>query len=156
MAAKVAKCCPWLYTDANTTVWMDGGARLQHPGAVEWAVAHGQYAQWLHPERTDVTDEAKVSAELNKYRDQPVVEQAAWYHTDGLPDDWGLWACGFMVRPRWWPLAEPWLVEQMRWSWQDQLSLPWLLWKLGIRPTPLEGSLWNNPHVRFTGHASDA
>jgi len=159
MAAKVAKCRPDLYTDADVTVWIDGGARLLHEGAIAWAVGHGGIiAQFVHPERDDISAEADTSFPLRKYEGQQIIEQAAHYKKQGLPDHWGLWACGFIVRHTkslGHRLGNYWLAEQLRWSWQDQISEPYLLWRNMLRPVPLDGSLWSNPHVRFTGHATE-
>ena len=159
MAAKVAKCRPDLYTDADVTVWMDGGARLADEQSIKWAVGHGGViAQFRHPERDDVSAEADASYPLRKYEGQRVVEQAAHYKAAGLPDHWGLWACGLIVRHTQelgHRFGNYWLAEQLRWSWQDQISEPYLLWRNMLRPVPLDGSLWSNPCIRFTGHVSE-
>ena len=163
MAAKVAKCLPWRYTDAETTIWVDGSARLLHEEVASWAIAHGPFAQFRHPARDDILAEAHVSAGMRKYEGQPVVEQAVYYQSLGLPKNFGLWACGFIVRRN--PLTsrarlarfgQEWLTEQMVWSWQDQISEPYLLWRQHYRPADLDGDLWGNPHVCFAGHRSEA
>lgn len=161
MAAKIAKCRPDRYTECERTVWVDAGARLMHQGAVRWAADHGPFAQFVHPERSDITVEAEVSAGMRKYADQAVRDQAAHYKKRGLPDDFGLWATGMIVRDNTFNspgrlMGDWWLLEQLRWTYQDQISWPYLLWKADIRPIPLTGDLWGNPHIRFTGHRSDA
>lgn len=163
LAAKVAKCNPELYVDADYTVWVDGSARLKSTRVAQWAVAGlyaGTTAQFRHPERLDVSAEAAVSRGMEKYFDQPVEAQAAHYKKEGLPDNWGLWATGFIVRARGSRAAElgrRWLHEQIRWSYQDQVSQPYVLWANEFPPPDqLEGDLWGNPHVYFEGHASGA
>jgi hypothetical protein len=157
MAAKVAKCRPDLYTNAETTVWIDGGARLLHGGVAQWAASHGPYAQFVHPERDDISAEAEVSAGMEKYANQPVLDQAAHYKKQGLPDGFGLWATGMLVLPRKWDLlGDEWLTQQLRWSYQDQISLPFVLWQMDMKPNPLLDNLWGNRHVQFTGHRSSA
>jgi hypothetical protein len=159
LAAKVAKCRPDLYTDAPFTVWIDGSARLRHQGVAFWAAAHlGEpIAQFVHPERDDFHAEAEVSAGIEKYKGQTCLEQAGTYRKDGMPDKFGLWATGLIVRNH---QALPvrfgnqWLVEQLRWTYQDQISEPYLLWRNGIDVSPLPGYLWNNDHVGFGAHAS--
>lgn len=161
LAAKVAKCRPDWYTDCGRTVWIDGGARLLHQGAAQWAAEHGPFAQFVHPERQDIEAEAMVSAGMRKYADQPVLEQVAYYKKLGMPDNFGLWATGMIVRDNTFNspgrlMGEMWMAEQIRWTYQDQLSWPFLLWRSVFRPSPLGGALWGNPHVQFTGHRSDA
>jgi hypothetical protein len=160
LAAKVAKCRPDWFTDCSRTVWIDGGARLLHHGAAQWAADHGPFAQFVHPQRDDVTDEAEVSAGMAKYANQRVLEQAAHYKAEGLPDHFGLWATGMIVRDNTFTspgrlMGDAWLVEQIRWTYQDQLSWPFLLWRSAFRPVALDGNLWGNPHISFTGHSSE-
>jgi hypothetical protein len=160
LAAKVAKCCPLLYTDADYTVWVDGSARLKHKGVAKWAVdqlglAHA--AQFPHPDRIDIDPEAVVSMGMGKYNGQSCMDQAAYYKKQGLPQNFGLWATGFIARPRWAGMDRRWLAEQIRWSYQDQISLPYVYWLTNGPPALLlEGNLWSNPHVYFDAHFSGA
>lgn len=161
LAAKVAKCCPQLYTGCDEMVWMDGSARLKHAGAARWAVAHltddRHVACFRHPDRCDFHHEAMYCEFLDKYVHTSVVQQANYYSkTVGCPSPSGLWASGFMARRiesgRWTGFGERWLAEQVRWSIQDQVSLPYLFWRLGVQPADLEGNLWGNDHVGFGIH----
>jgi len=156
MAAKVAKCCPAWYTDAEYTIWIDGSARLKHGGVAEWAVGHlakgAHAAQFQHPQRCDITPESIVSMGMSKYDGQACIEQAEFYKKQGLPENWGLFATGFIARPRWAGIQTAWLVEQMRWTYQDQISLPYVYWREARWPAVLEGDLWSNPHVYFENH----
>ena len=157
MAAKVAKCCPELYTDADYTLWIDGSARLKHPGVAKWAVGHltpgALSAQFPHPERIDITPEAYVSQGMSKYDGQDMIGQVEHYMKAGLPLNYGLWATGFIARPASASWGDCWLGEQTRWTYQDQLSLPYVMWLRKSTPAEfLEGNLWSNPHVHFEGH----
>ena len=152
MAAKVAKCRPDLYTRADITVWMDASMWINSPEFAAWAsafVEQGEIAQFKHPERQRLTDEAEVSTGLVKYHGLPVREQVQHYLDGGYPDDWGLWATGLIVR-RWdlpTSFGDEWLREQLRWTYQDQLSQPPLLRRYGRRPVPLDGMIVG--HHRF-------
>lgn len=150
LAAKVAKCLPWQYTNARTIVWMDGSCRLLKPDAIERVTASGaDLAQILHPWRNDILEEADASAGLPKYEGQTVHTQAQHYLDLGHPRGWGMWATGLIVRRlesrRWLDeMGHRWLTEQMRWTYQDQISEPWVLRLHGLRPEtipfPLHGS----------------
>lgn len=156
MAAKVARCRPDLYTDADVTVWLDASARLRRGDSVEQLVGQlgdGLIAQWVHPGRTTIAAEAEVSALMRKYAGQPMRQQVDAYYAEGFPEP-GLWATGCIVRRAGESMAalgDAWLREMCRWSWQDQISLPFVLWKLGVAPVALSpGSLWGNPLVAFS------
>lgn len=148
LAAKVAKCRPDHYTDAEMTVWVDGHVRIIHPGFVDWATAPllrgADLAQLRHPQRQRLADEAALSATLPKYQGLPVAEQVASYLERGFPDGWGLWAAGIIARrttPAVQALGDAWLAEQVRWSVQDQLSEAPLLYWAKLKVADLGGPL---------------
>jgi hypothetical protein len=147
LAAKIAKCRPDLYTDADITIWVDGHLKIISPTFVEWAVdflGDGLVAQLPHPSMTRVADEAEFAATLSKYQGLPLRRQAWSYIEAGYPDGWGLWATGLIVRRSASETAafgSAWLTEQVRWTVNDQISEAPVLWRRGLRPVDLSGSL---------------
>lgn len=156
LAAKVPKCRPDWYVDADVWIWLDGSATLKREDSVEQLLTvAGPLAQFVHPERNSITAEAAVSTMLGKYAGQQVTEQAAHYVKRGHQDDWGLWATGCIVYRRSYDFAtvgRAWLAEQVRWSYQDQISQPPILAGYGMRPGTIPGNLWDNPLVQFSVH----
>lgn len=159
LAAKVAKCRPDLYTGADIVVWVDASFAIISAGFVSWAVSHlehGDVAQIPHPQRRRISDEARVSATLPKYRGLPVVEQVDTYLSEGYPDDWGLWATGLIAYRGKSQFGDAWLREQLRWTYQDQLSEAPVLHQLGIRPVDMQPAvLFGHPHFGLRGHRDD-
>jgi hypothetical protein len=147
LAAKVTKCRPDAYADADLTVWVDAHFRIKHPGFVSWAVrslGRAHIAQLRHPQRTRLSEEAAPSARLPKYAGLPLQQQAAHYLAAGYPDGWGLWAAGLIVRRISGAMVrfgDAWLAEQVRWTVQDQLSEPPLLYWHGLEVATLAGPL---------------
>lgn len=157
LAAKVAKCLPWHYTDADTVVWMDAACRLLQTDALEQILAAAEDAplsQVVHPWRDCIYDEADASRGMPKYQEQPVDAQVGHYRVQGHPKNWGLWATGLIVRSDGnhrglakalnMDFGRRWLAEQVRWTYQDQLSEAPLLHdgilKVHDLPFPLHGS----------------
>lgn len=159
LAAKVAKCRPDLYTDADVTIWVDGHLRITSPSFVSWAIRsldYGQIAQLPHPHRRSVVEEARVSEQLPKYRGLPVAQQIINYLEQGYPDGWGLWATGLIVRHTVGAtvvFGDAWLAEQVRWTYQDQLSEAPILWRHGLRPVDLDGPLLGHPMFDLAHHS---
>jgi TOD1/MUCI70, glycosyltransferase-like domain len=150
-AAKTAKMCPWRYTDADLTVWVDAMFEIK-----AWSllsdVAGYTFGQWIHPDRQCIYEEATVSATMSKYAGEPVAEQAAHYRTLGHPAQWGLWAAGFIVRqrtPEIEAFGEAWLAEVYRWSFQDQISEAPMLRQYGLRPEVIPGAYHQNPWMLY-------
>lgn len=159
MAAKVAKCRPDLYTDAEFTVWVDASFWIKQSGFIAWCLDHlgsGDIAQIVHPERVSIVDEADVSEHMGKYAGHTVLRQAHHYVESGFPDPWGLWATGLIVRRNTARLAvfgDAWLREQQRWTYQDQVSEPFVLWDHGLTVSELPGPLWEHEMFMVRPHA---
>lgn len=158
MAAKVAKCLPWQYTNAESIIWADAACRFLKDTTVEWLMDQSKdhtLTQFDHPWRQCISTEAQASVGMPKYDGQPVIRQAAHYIEHGHLLDWGLWATGLIVRRLHGSWSEQenltefgleWLAEQCRWTYQDQISEAVVLRRRGMRPhcfdAPLHGSGW--------------
>lgn len=159
MAAKVAKCEPWRYTDDDLVIWVDGNIVPTTDRFLEHLIdsSTGPISQYRHPHRDCITDEAKVSAGMDKYRGQRVIEQAAHYMDRGHPAHWGLWATGIIVYRYPFPtiLGAYWLAEQCAWTVQDQISQPYLLHMYGLMPTTIPGDIYRMEHADIRPHNHD-
>lgn len=156
LAAKRPKMNPWLYTDCDAAIFMDASIEVTSPDLRKWVepvlTAH-DFVVWSHPEgRTDLRDEAAVCCDWPKYSAYPMREQVKHYEDEGMPRNWGLFACGLIG----WRFTDEakrfgnlWLEEQYQWSIQDQVSLPFLLWReakpFGIWPA----NQYQNPYFRI-------
>jgi len=140
-AAKHPKCCPWRYTDADLTIWIDASFEIVSPQFV-YAMSIYDHAQFRHPWRDCAYDEARVSLEMAKYANEPLVGQMADMRERGHPNGWGLWASGLIVRRRsdvQEKFGQAWLDDIYRWSFQDQVSQPPVLREHGLRPDVIPG-----------------
>lgn len=163
LAAKVAKCRPDLYAEADVYIWVDASFHIYSSDFVAWCAkslldTNGLIAQIPHPDRIRIVDEADVSSIMGKYGSLPVHAQVMHYLRNGYVDGWGLWATGLRVQredPLLHEWGDAWLAEQVRWTYQDQLSEPYVLWKYGIRPVDLDGPLRQNPRFGIKSHRDD-
>lgn len=151
LAAKHAKCLPWEYAlHSDVVIWMDAACRLVSPRALDWIVrsvliSPSGMAQFVHPWRGCVYDEAEASWAMPKYAGRPILEQAEYYRRQGHPPGWGLWATGLIAyyapnrgaRTRLEAFGKAWLAEQLRWTYQDQISQPYILRRSGLAPLEL-------------------
>ena len=154
-AAKHPKLRPWEYTSAAASIWLDASFRVVSDRFAIEALAHAEpIAQFAHPWRDCLYDEAAESALLPKYAGEPVIEQGAYYRARGHPEHWGLWAAGVIAR---WhtdevrQLGAAWAHEVEVWSFQDQISQPFALRETGLRPTALPGSHLANTWLAYEG-----
>ena len=153
---KRAKMQPWRYTDCDAAIFLDASIEVTSPDLRAWAepmiTAH-DLVVWLHPEgRTCYRDEAAVCWDWPKYSRYDLRGQVYAYESAGMPEKWGLFACG-MIGWRFTPEAkafgDAWLDEQHRWSCQDQVSLPYLLWREG-KPFGLwPANQYQNPMIQI-------
>lgn len=154
LAAKRAKMLPWMYTDCDAAVWLDASFEVLGSGFAGFARAaleQNDFVVWQHPEgRVDITHEAGISAGMKKYQGSRVVEQAAFYKSQGFPENWGLFAAGtigWRFTPATKRFGALWLRECTDWSIQDQVSLPYLLWSEGMKFGIWKANEYANPYV---------
>ena len=154
-AAKRPKFRPWEYTDAPASIWIDASFRVVSGRfAAEVLALDEPIAQFAHPWRDCLFDEAAESALLPKYAGEPVIEQGAYYRARGHPEHWGLWAAGVIARRHTGGVRElgtAWAHEVNVWSFQDQVSQPYALRSVGLRPVGLPGTHFVNPWLAYEG-----
>lgn len=157
-AAKHPKYEPWKYSTAPVSLWVDASFRIVSDQFAMEATAgltdEEPIAQFAHPWRDCLFDEAKESAALAKYAGEPVLEQAESYRAAGHPEGWGLWATGVIARRHTEAVRKMgwlWLAETYRWSFQDQISQPFALREKGLRPTAFPGSHLATPWLAYEG-----
>lgn len=157
--AKVVKYLPWLVSEAPYSIWIDGSYRVTSPVfAVEALKCARPIAQFIHPWRDCVYDEARASLALHKYRDETatITRQIEEYSDIGHPVHWGLWATGVIARKHTNDvkvMGAQWLAETRRHSYQDQISQPVVLRFSDLRPSPLPGNHITNPWLTYEGSA---
>jgi hypothetical protein len=156
LAAKRPKMMPWLFTDCDAAVWLDASFQVVSEELRPWVEAHltgNDFVVWQHPEgRFDIRDEVDVSLCLPKYEGSRLREQLQSYVDEGMPQHWGLFACGmigWVFTDTTMAFGERWYEENVRWSVQDQVSLPFLLWDSGMSFGLWQANEYDNPYVRL-------
>jgi len=162
LAAKRPRVRPDLYTDCESSVWMDGTAHLRDArfsALAQELLQEYELVVWDHPEdRSCFLEEARHCFDWPKYRDGPLLEQADHYLREGMPLGFGLWATGCMAREhteRMKRFGDAWLEEMERWTIQDQVSLPYVVWKQRIRIGTFGLDQLDNELVDWVPHAED-
>lgn len=155
LAAKRPKMMPWIYADCDSVVWIDASFSVSD-GFSDWVKGHlvkDDFVVWRHPEgRFGIEQEVDVCWFFDKYRDQPMREQLAFYLSQGMPTEWGLFACGtigYNVTGEVKEFAERWYEENRKWTLQDQVSLPYLLWDTGMPFGVWAANEYSNPYVQL-------
>lgn len=162
LAAKRPRCRPDLYTDCEASLWMDGSVHVldgRFLRLVREQLSQHELVLWDHPEERDCfLQEANHCHDWPKYREGPLLQQAAHYLSEGMPEHFGLWATGSIARRHsdgMQRLGDAWLSEMERWTIQDQVSLPYLLWREGIVPGTFGLDQLDNDMVVIMPHAQD-
>ena len=158
LAAKVPKCNPENYSDADILIWVDGNFHIRTSDFVSWCVeslGDAVLCQHINSDRLTIYSECAIAAPMEKYAGLPVREQAEYYVSKGFPAGFGTWWTGLMIRSRNCPnFGDLWLAEMVRWTYEDQISQPYVLHGLGIRPKNLEINWLNHPRFALGSHSS--
>lgn len=156
-AAKTPKCLPWLYTSAESSIWIDASYRVTSTNFAEEAIRHADpIAQFKHPWRNCAFDEAdeilRIPKHVNEYEN---VKRAITALSDsGHPDNWGLWATGVIARRHTDDVISAgfdWLSNIYRYSVRDQISHPDVMRRWGLRPINLPGTHLANDWLQYEG-----
>lgn len=154
-AAKAAKFEPWKYTDAPASIWVDASFRVASP---DFAASVLEYAtpiaQFEHPWRSCLYDEAIEIAALGKDPDGAAAWQMKRYREAGHPTGWGLWASGVIARRHTAAvkrMGAAWAREVEAGSARDQVSQPFVLRQSKLKPTALPGTHLANAWLKYEG-----
>ena len=175
VAAKRPKMLPHEYCNSwvehpLVTIWVDASFRVRSNrfahDMCDIVTRHTPIAQFKHPWRDCIYDEATASLELPKYQAQRAIieQQMALYREWQHPEHWGLWATGVIGRflDRTQPKTrlldvrthgEDWLRSCQEWSYQDQLSEAVHLRTANLLPFELPGNHISNPWLSYEGSA---
>jgi hypothetical protein len=152
-ASRVPKILPWLYTDTDTSIWIDASFRVISSKFAEEILNYADpIAQYKHPWRNCAYDEAIELDKITKFGGQPFQEQVDWLQEQGLPHGWGLWASGVMARkhtPEVVSMGFDWMKQVYMFSYRDQMSHSYACYKNGIRPVNLPGSYFNSEWISY-------
>lgn len=159
LAAKAPKMLPFDFVKAEVVVWIDAAFEVVGGGFRDFCLAAlvaKDVVAWNHPENRDcLFQEAAYCQDWAKYSGEPIRDQTAHYRAEGMPEGFGLWACGAIVwrnREAAREFGRAWYAENRRWSIQDQVSFPFLLWKLQPDFAVFPAHEFQNPHLRWHSH----
>jgi hypothetical protein len=158
LAAKHPKMTPFEFVTEEIAVWIDGSFLVNGRGWRDFCletVEGYDLVAWAHPDRRNcLYQEAAFCSWWERYKPYNLPKQAEVYRGEGMPENFGLWACGGLV----WrnskaarEFGEAWLAEQYRHSIQDQVSFPYLVWKLKPRLGTFPAHQFLNPHLTYVG-----
>jgi hypothetical protein len=154
-AAKYPKMLPAEYTAADQSVWVDASFLVISATFVADVLGCADpVAQFPHPWRSCLYEEADASVVFAKYDGEPIGAQVEAYREAGHPEGWGLWATGVIARqhtPQVLAWGKRWLAEVERWSFQDQISHPHACRLHDLRPAPLPGDHLGNAWLAYQG-----
>ena len=115
------------------SLFIDGSIEIIDPDIFDELsnFLHNGWATYIHPSGRDcIKSELLESLPMEKYQGLPLQEQVDYYFKQGMPEHFGLFACGVMLRDgKFEDFGSKWMLENLAWTYQDQISLPYLVWK---------------------------
>ncbi len=154
-AAKAPKFEPWRYADAPASIWVDASFRVTSPDFAKAVLEYATpIAQFAHPWRQCLYDEAIEIAALGRDPDGVAAWQTRRYREAGHPTGWGLWASGVIARKHTAAvkrMGAAWAHEVASGSARDQVSQPFVLRQAKLKPTALPGTHLSNAWLKYEG-----
>jgi hypothetical protein len=133
---------PNLFPEYDLSLYLDATFEIKRQHLDTFALSKTD-GIWLnaHPQRKCLYEEAAIIIEKNLDDTEVVTKQIERYRAEGLPEHWGLWRCGIMVRnpkdEKITEMCELWMKEVEENSWRDQPSFSYACWKTGVVPNEI-------------------
>lgn len=110
-----------------------------------------------HRHRNCLYQEAGACITFNRGNKQEILNQVEEYKSKGMPENFGLYSCGFQYRnlksERLEEFSNEWVNQILKYSVRDQISFPYVLWKIGnIKINLLNWNLIYTKYFRLTNH----
>jgi len=128
-----------LFPDADYTIFIDASIQIRHNNFIQILLNYlgeHDYGIYIHPKRGCIYQEHKILLKSKSQKMKKILpiinKQLEHYGKEGIPQNFGLWACGILIRKNTEynkKINELWWEEILKWSYRDQLSLPYILWK---------------------------
>lgn len=154
-AAKLPKMTPWLYTNTETSIWIDASFQVKSERFAEEILQYATpLAQFVHPWRNCCYQEAKVCLQLRKDTAERIHSSIKLLETGGHPKEWGLWATGIIARRHTSEVVQmgfDWLAKVYEYSYRDQITHPMVCREHGLRPVNLPGVYFDHEWLQYNG-----
>jgi hypothetical protein len=155
---RVHKLLSHLFTDTPYSIWIDTNfvLAIDPAEAVERWLRNSDIAVFRHPGRSCLYDEARQCL-LERIGNATEIErQVSYYEACGFPREWGLFACGVILRrhtPQVIRLNEAWWSHVRDFCERDQISLPFVLREQEVPITVIDGNIYSNESFIWKWHA---
>ena len=166
-SSRVPKILPHLCLpdDTDYSIWHDGNFQLRRPArqTIGELLRFDDWCAHRHPARDCVYAEAEILLREKIGTPDLVRAQIDRYRADRLPEHFGLWANGFIVRrhtPATARLNELWWEYFAAGCERDQLAFPRALWHSGMPRNGgginhgLVDDVFHSPYIKFNWHAA--
>ena len=159
MRAKYYKLFPWevrQISDSDISIFIDGSIEIKSNRFIEYCVKHltEDLLLFRHPQRNCIYEEIEASKPLKKYQTENLIGQGDCYKKEH-PRNWGLWACGVMVRKdtsKIRILMKEWMDEINAWTYQDQISFPVVCRRNAFIPASFPDNQYDNEYFNVIWH----
>jgi hypothetical protein len=159
--ARLPKLLPHLFFDADVSIYHDANFSLIHKPTdiIRDLMPNHDLALHAHPGRHCLYAEGECCIK-GKIGNPVEIELQLIAYRNAVPENYGLWACGFMIRrhtPKIIEFNETWWDLFAAGCARDQISFPAAVKTAGpdlIRIRTLSSRIYGNEYVRFHWHSA--
>lgn len=152
-AARMMKTLSHKTVDTEWSLWIDANFTLMVEP--EKLLKYGEFVNFMHRDRTRISDEAREIIRLRKAMPDATMRQLAAYQAEGFDTKASpqrVLSCnGVILRhhtPQVVALNELWAAEIDKHTLRDQMSLDYCAWKLGFEISRWPGLHDHNPYFQ--------
>lgn len=168
LRAKLDRMLMWeTHPGFDYYIWLDSSFSILSQNSIQWIINQCTDVDavfFKHSKRNSVTEEFNFVFNelnnnnkylLNRYEDEPLVEELNSYYLDNNFNDKFLIESGIfiysknIVQNKEYNIMKEWYYYNCKWSTLDQLSLPYLLQKFKIKFKFFDTNIYNCPYFKF-------
>lgn len=141
------KIRPHLELFHTLSLWVDGSIEIVGDLNEFVSEVPNIYTAWKHPHRNCLYEELNAVVKMKGINPEEAKRQGNDYEIMGMPHDWGLAACGVLLRDlssEWVrDMNEQWWSEYSKGIKRDQISYPFVFWKNGYQMDLFDNDIFN-------------
>jgi len=155
-ASRSIKCSSQELFDTDYSIYVDASFKIKDVDFKKEIEDLGDFdiAQFKHPERNCLYDEAEACIENSKFESEipSIINKVSEYSNNKFPANYGLACGGFIIRKHSQKMIDfdkMWWNEIKTGTGRDQISEMYCIWKTGIKMKYIKGDIYNNKLIKY-------
>lgn len=153
---------PIISKNYDISVWVDASVVWEKKASdfVNTYLTNSLFATFKHSQRNSIHDEAIACLKYNKDTKENILKTLDFLDHENFPDSLGLYEMTVFAKYHNDKTVKDtmklWFEINTKYSKRDQLGFMYAIWKTGLKVTPINLSVWDNPWFHTIPHTKES